>query len=89
MEEKDRKFKYEEIAALASYCLSSLTITLLNKAVLSSSKFGMNFLLLAVQALTSVLLLISFRSTGSVTFKPLRKNESIKCKKYYRFNLFP
>lgn len=74
------QFKYEEIVALCSYCLSSLTITLLNKAVLSSNQFGMNFLLLAIQALTSVLLLGVFRSTGSINFKFLRKSESIQCK---------
>jgi hypothetical protein len=79
MNDMVKKLKYEEIFALSSYCLSSLTITLLNKAVLSSNKFGMNFLLLAVQALTSVLLLSVFRSTGSIKFKPLKKIESIKC----------
>lgn len=73
------KLKYEEIAALAAYCLSSMTITLLNKAVLSSSRFGMNFLLLAIQAVTSVILLAVFRSTGSIDFKPIRKSESIQC----------
>lgn len=72
--------KYEEVAALASYCLSSLTITLLNKAVLSSSNFGMNFLLLAVQAVSAVLLLAGFRAAGAIDFKPLRKQESIQCK---------
>lgn len=75
-----KKFKYEEIIALASYCLSSMTITLLNKAVLSSGQFGMNFLLLAVQAVSSIGLLAVFKSTGSIDFKPLRKTESIKCK---------
>lgn len=74
------KFKYEEIVALSAYCLSSLTITLLNKAVLSSSRFGMNFLLLAIQAMTSVGLLAVFRSTGSIDFKPIRKTEAIQCK---------
>lgn len=74
------KFKYEEVAALASYCLSSLTITLLNKAVLSSSNFGMNFLLLAVQAVSAVLLLAGFKTAGAIDFKPLKKQESIQCK---------
>lgn len=74
-----KKFKYEEIIALSSYCLSSLTITLLNKAVLSSGQFGMNFLLLAVQAVSSVALLGLFKSTRSIDFKPLRKTESIQC----------
>lgn len=79
MSGKGGKFKYEELFALGSYCLSSLTITLLNKAVLSSSNFGMNFLLLAVQALTSVLLLVIFKATKSIDFKPLKKTESLKC----------
>ena len=74
------KFKYEEVAALASYCVSSLTITLLNKAVLSSSNFGMNFLLLTVQAVSSVLLLAGFKAVGAIDFKPIRKQESIQCK---------
>lgn len=73
-------FKYEEMVALASYCFSSLTITLLNKAVLSSNQFKMNFLLLAVQAVTSVALLVVFQSAGSIKYKPIRKAESIKCK---------
>lgn len=74
------KFKYEEVVALASYCLSSLTITLLNKAVLSSNDFGMNFLLLAVQAVSSVMLLVGFKSVGMIDFKPIKKRESIQCK---------
>lgn len=86
MTSKNKKFKYEEIIALASYCLSSLTITLLNKAVLSSSRFGMNFLLLAVQAMTSVGLLAVFRYTGSIDFKPIRKQESIQCKNIDKIN---
>lgn len=41
--------KYESVMALSVYCLSSILMTLLNKAVLSSSNFTMNFLLLAIQ----------------------------------------
>ena len=76
---ESKKFKYESIVALVSYCLSSMAITLLNKAVLSSGQFGMNFLLLAVQAVSSIALLGLFKSTGSIDFKPLRKPDSIKC----------
>jgi hypothetical protein len=88
---KMNKFKYEELVALTSYCLSSLTITLLNKAVLSSSNFGMNFLLLAIQAVSSVLLLAGFKAAGAIDFKPLRKQESIQCKlkAFYDGNIKP
>lgn len=80
MSNASKKFKYEEILALVSYCISSMTITLLNKAVLSSGKFGMNFLLLAVQAISCIGLLAVFKITKTIEFKPLRKTESVKCK---------
>lgn len=76
--------KYEEIFALTAYCVSSLTITLLNKAVLSASsigRFGMNFFLLAVQAVASVALLALFKGVGAVDFKPIKKSEAFKCKR--------
>lgn len=70
----------EDILALGSYCLSSIAMTLLNKAVLSSSNFHMNFLLLAIQALCSVGLLLSFRKSGLIAFRPLNKPDAIQCK---------
>lgn len=41
--------RYEVPFALACYCISSISMTLMNKFVLSSHKFKMNFLLLALQ----------------------------------------
>ena len=73
------KFRYEELVALGAYCISSLTITLLNKAVLSSSRFGMNFLLLAVQALTSIAMLALFKSFKAIDFRAIKRAESLQC----------
>ncbi len=70
----------EDIFALGCYCLSSIAMTLLNKAILSSSNFHMNFLLLAIQSLCSVGLLLSFRKSGMIAFRPLNKSDSIQCK---------
>lgn len=70
----------EEILALGCYCFSSIAMTLLNKAVLSSSNFRMNFLLLAIQALCSVALLLSFRKSGLISFRPVNKPDAIQCK---------
>lgn len=40
---------FEVPLALMCYCVSSISMTLMNKYVLSSNKFKMNFLLLALQ----------------------------------------
>lgn len=40
---------YEVPLALLCYCVSSISMTLMNKYVLSSHKFKMNFLLLTLQ----------------------------------------
>jgi GDP-mannose transporter len=74
----------EDIFALGAYCLSSILMTLLNKAVLSSSNFRMNFLLLAIQALCSVALLLTFRRSGMISFRPLNKPDCIQCKRSRR-----
>lgn len=54
---------YEVPLALMCYCVSSISMTLMNKYVLSSHKFKMNFLLLALQVLYLIRQLIHVECT--------------------------
>ncbi|KAI8815598.1 uncharacterized protein EV422DRAFT_371710 [Fimicolochytrium jonesii] len=66
------------LAAIASYCLSSILMTVANKLVLSSYQFKLNFLLLAVQSLVCVVVLEGFTAFGLVTRRAFRKSDAQK-----------
>lgn len=63
----------ESVLALLTYCLSSILMTVFNKYVLSSHAFRMNFFLLLIQCLLSILLLSTFKSLGLLSYKPYIK----------------
>jgi GDP-mannose transporter len=56
--------------ALLSYCASSIIMTLTNKLVLSQYAFHLNFLLLGIQSLVTILLLKLFASMDMLTHAP-------------------
>ena len=66
------------VLALAAYCLSSIIMTITNKMVLSSFDFQLNFLLLAFQSLTCVVMLETFQILGLATHRPFRKKYAKK-----------
>jgi GDP-mannose transporter len=69
----------EPLWALLCYCLASISMTVLNKLVLSALRFPMNFLLLFVQSLASVLLLALGRRCGLLHFRGLNARDAQSC----------
>ncbi|KAI8890247.1 UDP-galactose transporter [Backusella circina FSU 941] len=63
---------------IASYCCASILMTVTNKYVLSGYDFNMNFLLLTIQNLVTVLLLCSFKFLNLIKFRDFDKEEAKK-----------
>ncbi|KAI8967347.1 hypothetical protein BDF20DRAFT_829708 [Mycotypha africana] len=63
---------------IASYCFASILMTVTNKYVLSGYDFNMNFLLLTVQNLVTVMLLQSFKFLNLIKFREFDKDEARK-----------
>lgn len=68
----------EAMAAIALYCLSAISATILNRHVLSDMKFGMNALLLVFQWIISIIFLVILRCVGLINFRLLRRNEVLR-----------
>lgn len=68
-------FKLDAAIPVLAYCSSSILMTLLNKAVMSSFKFHPAFLMLSVQSLTCTLLLSICSYGGFVSHRPLNKED--------------
>ncbi|KAI7904811.1 uncharacterized protein BX663DRAFT_503654 [Cokeromyces recurvatus] len=66
------------ILPIASYCLASILMTVTNKYVLSGYDFNMNFLLLTIQNLVTVVLLQSFKFLNLIKFRDFDKDEARK-----------
>ncbi|KXS15840.1 UDP-galactose transporter [Gonapodya prolifera JEL478] len=66
----------QPVLSVIAYASSSILMTVTNKYVLSSYKFTMNFLFLAIQCGTVVLLLELFRALGLLTHRPFRWSEA-------------
>ncbi|KAJ3002042.1 GDP-mannose transporter into the lumen of the Golgi, partial [Thoreauomyces humboldtii] len=66
------------LAAISSYCLSSILMTVTNKLVLSSYDFKLNFLLLAVQSAVCVVMLEAFSALGLVSRRKFRQEDARK-----------
>ncbi|EPZ32602.1 hypothetical protein ROZALSC1DRAFT_28138 [Rozella allomycis CSF55] len=71
-------YSMEAVAALLSYCMSSIMMTLTNKYVLSVHKFNLNFFLLGCQSLICVCLLLFCRSIGWVKFRQVERRNLIQ-----------
>ncbi|KAF7728297.1 GDP-mannose transporter into the lumen of the Golgi [Apophysomyces ossiformis] len=63
---------------IASYCLASILMTVTNKYVVSGSGFNMNFLLLTVQNVVTVVLLQSFKFLNLIKYRDFDKDEARK-----------
>ncbi|KAK4512492.1 uncharacterized protein ATC70_003193 [Mucor velutinosus] len=66
------------VLPIASYCFASILMTVTNKYVLSGYDFNMNFLLLTIQNLVTVLLLQSFKFLNLIKFRDFDKDEARK-----------
>lgn len=67
----------EGLVALTCYCASSISMTIMNKLVLSNHKFGMNFFLLMMQSLVSVIFLRICKSLHLVKYRPLNRKDAL------------
>ncbi|CAO3617007.1 unnamed protein product [Cunninghamella echinulata] len=63
---------------IACYCFASILMTVTNKYVLSGYGFNMNFLLLTVQNIVTVLLLQTFKFLNLIKFREFDKEEARK-----------
>ncbi|KAI9314731.1 hypothetical protein BX666DRAFT_1962941 [Dichotomocladium elegans] len=63
---------------IASYCVASILMTVTNKYVVSGYGFNMNFLLLTVQNVVTVVLLQSFKFLNLIKFRDFDKDEARK-----------
>ncbi|KAF9354306.1 GDP-mannose transporter into the lumen of the Golgi [Mortierella sp. AD094] len=63
---------------ILAYCSSSILMTVTNKMVLSRFEFHMNFFLLAIQALSAVILLWVFKMLNLITYRQLDTGEAKK-----------
>ncbi|KAK5109468.1 GDP-mannose transporter [Meristemomyces frigidus] len=66
------------VIAIASYCGSSILMTVTNKYVLSGTGFNMNFLLLAVQSIVCILAITTAKSASLITFRSFSRDEARK-----------
>ncbi|KAI9497383.1 GDP-mannose transporter into the lumen of the Golgi [Zychaea mexicana] len=63
---------------IASYCCASILMTVTNKYVVSGYGFNMNFLLLTVQNVVTVMLLQTFKFLNLIKFRDFDKDEARK-----------
>ncbi|KAG1448222.1 hypothetical protein G6F56_009007 [Rhizopus delemar] len=66
------------ILPIASYCCASIIMTVTNKYVLSGYDFNMNFLLLTIQNVVTVILLGLFKFLNLIKFRDFDKEEARK-----------
>ncbi|OMJ14244.1 GDP-mannose transporter [Smittium culicis] len=68
--------KYLTVVPILAYCVSSITMTLTNKFVLSGFKFHMAFFVLAIQSFASVgLLILASKIGGTIKYRPLNQRD--------------
>jgi GDP-mannose transporter len=60
------KFSESPAAAILGYCLASISMTIVNKFVVSGDKWNMNFLFLLVQAVVGTLILVVCKQLGLI-----------------------
>ena len=70
-EAEKRKKRYLVVVSAASYCLSSTTMVLVNKALLSSYSFSCPVLLLLFQATVAVFAVVTLNALGVIRTDPI------------------
>lgn len=63
------------ILAIAAYCFASITMTVCNKAVLSSYQFNANFLLLSIQSGICLVIIKLLSAVGYINHRPFTMEE--------------
>ncbi|KAL1867753.1 hypothetical protein VTK73DRAFT_4015 [Phialemonium thermophilum] len=72
-------------ASILAYCLSSISMTVVNKFVVSGSYWNLNFFYLAVQSIVCILSIILCKQVGMI--KNLAPFDSVKAKKWFPISL--
>ena len=66
--------------SVVAYCLSSISMTVTNKYVVSGASWNLNFFYLAVQAIVCIIAIIACKQTGLITnLKPWDNDKARKC----------
>lgn len=66
--------------SILSYCLSSISMTVVNKYVVSGTYWNLNFFYLAIQAIVCILTIMVCKQIGLITnLKPFDGDKAKKC----------
>ncbi|KAL2133959.1 hypothetical protein VTI74DRAFT_1315 [Chaetomium olivicolor] len=79
------KIDHSPGASILAYCLASISMTVVNKYVVSGSSWNLNFFYLAVQSLVCTLAILLSKQTGLL--KNLAPFDSTKAKKWFPISL--
>ncbi|KAH7913062.1 hypothetical protein BJ138DRAFT_1134343 [Hygrophoropsis aurantiaca] len=64
------------IPSVLCYCLASITMTVVNKFVVSGRQFNMTFLLLSIQSIVCVSCVIAVKKIGLISFRNFDTNDA-------------
>lgn len=79
------KLDHSPGASILAYCLASISMTVVNKYVVSGSEWNLNFFYLAIQSAVCTLAILAFKQTGIL--KNLAPFDSTKAKKWFPISL--
>ncbi|KAK4157879.1 GDP-mannose transporter [Chaetomidium leptoderma] len=79
------KLDHSPGASILAYCLASISMTVVNKYVVSGSQWNLNFFYLAIQSLVCTLAILLFKQAGIL--KNLAPFDSTKAKKWFPISL--
>ncbi|KAK3368045.1 hypothetical protein B0H63DRAFT_66899 [Podospora didyma] len=79
------KIDHSPGASILAYCLSSISMTVVNKYVVSGSSWNLNFFYLAVQSLVCTAAILLSRQTGLIS--NLAPFDPVKAKKWFPISL--
>ncbi|KAK4177069.1 putative GDP-mannose transporter [Triangularia setosa] len=79
------KLDHNPGASILAYCLASISMTVVNKYVVSGSEWNLNFFYLAIQSGVCTLAILAFKQTGIL--KNLAPFDSTKAKRWFPISL--
>ncbi|KAK0737064.1 hypothetical protein B0T21DRAFT_156619 [Apiosordaria backusii] len=79
------KLDHSPGASILAYCLASISMTVVNKYVVSGSEWNLNFFYLAIQSGVCTLAILAFKQTGIL--KNLAPFDSTKAKRWFPISL--
>ncbi|KAM7204022.1 GDP-mannose transporter [Naviculisporaceae sp. PSN 640] len=79
------KIDHSPGASILAYCLSSISMTVVNKYVVSGSDWNLNFFYLAIQSIVCTIAILLSKQLGA--FQNLAPFDSVKAKKWFPISL--